>query len=99
MVVTAVFSEPVTGMGAGSLSVAGPATGASIAGVKLMPGTTTYYHAVVNLPAAYWGTVSVSFTVSGHCLPAACGLVQVLGDLLVRSSLSCPYLVSLDSSP
>lgn len=64
VVVVAVFSEPVTGMSASSFTVTGPATGASIAGVKLVQGTSTYYHAVVNLPASYWGNVQVSLSVS-----------------------------------
>ena len=62
--VVAVFSEPVIGVAAASFTVAGPATGASVAGVKLVPGTTTYYHAVVNLPASYWGPVRVTLIVS-----------------------------------
>ena len=62
--VVAVFSEPVTGVAASSFSVSGPATGASVAGVKLVQGTSTYYHAVVNLPASYYGSVQVALSVS-----------------------------------
>lgn len=61
--VVAVFSEPVTGVDARSFSLTGPATGATVAGVKLVPGTSTYYHAVVNLPASYYGRVQVNFVV------------------------------------
>ena len=73
--VVAVFSEPVTGVGADSFTVVGPATGASVAGVKLVQGTTSYYHAVVNLPASYYGRVQVTMTVSGTCLWNCCAIV------------------------
>ncbi len=43
--------------------VSGPAT-ASVAALKLLRGTSSYYHLLVNLPADYTGSVSIIFTVS-----------------------------------
>ena len=54
-----VFSEPVQGLTAASFAVSGPASGASVTGVKLLRGTSSYYHAAISLPAAYYGQVTV----------------------------------------
>ena len=58
-----VFSEPVTALTAASFSVSGPPSGAAVTGVKLLRGTSTYYHAAVSLPAAYYGQVTVALAV------------------------------------
>lgn len=64
-----VFSEPVTGLTAASFSVSGP-SGATVSGLKLLRGTNTYYHFVVNLPGTYYDSVTVSLSVS----PSPAGL-------------------------
>lgn len=63
VVLALVFSEPVTGLAPTSFSVSGP-SGATISGLKLFRGTTTFYHLVVNLPGTYYDSVTVSLAVS-----------------------------------
>ena len=63
VILVLVFSEPVTGLTAGSFSVSGP-SGATVSGLKLLRGTNTYYHFVVNLPGIYYDSVTVSLSVS-----------------------------------
>lgn len=45
-----------------NLQISGPAS-ATVAGLKLLRGTVSYYQAVVQLPANFWGQATVSFTV------------------------------------
>ena len=68
VVVLLVFSESVQGLAAASFAVSGPASGASVTGVKLLRGTSSYYHAAISLPSAYYGQVTVSLKVclTGH---------------------------------
>ena len=63
VVVLVVFSEPVTSLTAAAFTVTGPASGAQVSGVKLLRGTSTYYHAAVSLPPSYYGQVQVSLAV------------------------------------
>lgn len=72
VVLALVFSEPVTGLTANSFSISGP-SGATISGLKLLRGTNTYYHLVVNLPGTYYDSVTVSLSVRG-AVPFACAL-------------------------
>ena len=66
VVVDLVFSEPVQGLTAASFAVSGPASGASVTGVKLVRGTATYYHAAISLPTSYYGLVTVSLKVGSE---------------------------------
>ncbi|KAK9817300.1 hypothetical protein WJX72_012366 [[Myrmecia] bisecta] len=68
VVLLAVFSKPITGLTTASFTVTGPASGA-VALLKPVRGTHSYYHIVINLPAAYYGPVTVSLT--GQVLDAA----------------------------
>lgn len=70
VVLALVFSEPVTGLTASSFSISGP-SGATISGLKLLRGTNTFYHLVVQLPGTYYDGVTVSLTVCGFG-PIAC---------------------------
>ncbi|EIE20927.1 hypothetical protein COCSUDRAFT_54280 [Coccomyxa subellipsoidea C-169] len=56
-----VWAEPITGLATSQFKVSGPAT-ASVAALKLLRGTSSYYHLLVNLPADYTGSVSITFT-------------------------------------
>ena len=58
-----VWAEPVTGLAASQFKVSGPPS-ASVGALKLLRGTSSYYHLLVNLPADYTGPVSIAFTVS-----------------------------------
>ena len=62
VVVVAVFSEPVAGLAPSQFAVSGPA-GAAVTALKLLHGTTSYYHLLVNVPGAYSGQVTLSYTV------------------------------------
>ena len=65
VVLLLVWSEPVTGLTPNSFSVSGPSvTGSIISGLKLLRGTTTYYHLTVNLPGNYYDGITVSMKVS-----------------------------------
>jgi hypothetical protein len=66
VVLVLVFSEPVTGLALAQLSIAGPA-GASLSALKLLHGTLSYYHVLLDVPASYSGPVSISFTVRKRC--------------------------------
>ncbi|BDA42482.1 probable extracellular serine proteinase at N-terminal half [Coccomyxa sp. Obi] len=56
-----VWSEPITGLETSQFTVTGPAS-ASVVALKLLRGTSSYYHLLLNLPSAYIGSVSVTFT-------------------------------------
>ena len=75
VVLLLVFSEPVSGLSPKSFSVSGP-SGATIQGLKLLRGTTTYYHFTVSLPGDYFDAVTVSLRVRAHllhaCVPSLC---------------------------
>lgn len=62
-VLVLVFSEPVTGLSAAQLKVSGPPT-ASVTALKLLQGTSSYYHVLVVIATAYTGQVMVTFSVS-----------------------------------
>lgn len=76
VVIVAVFSEPVLGLAPSQFAVAGPA-GAAVTALKLLHGTASYYHLLLQLPGAYAGQVTLSYVVSippGPCAhAAACG--------------------------
>lgn len=57
-----VWAEPVAGLATSQFKVSGPST-ASVGALKLLRGTSSYYHLLVNLPADYTGAVSIAFTV------------------------------------
>lgn len=57
------FSEPVQGLDAGGIAVS---PGATVAGLKKIRGTETYYQMFVSLPPTYYGTVQVAITVREH---------------------------------
>ena len=57
------FSEPVEGLDAGGIAVS-PA--ASMAGLKKVRGTETYYQVFVSLPPTYYGPVQVAITVGDY---------------------------------
>lgn len=57
-----VFTEPITGLATSHFKVTGPAT-STVTALKLLRGTSSYYHLLVQLPAGYLGTVTVSFVV------------------------------------
>ena len=67
VVVVLAFSEPITGLRAESLKIVGP-SGANISGLKLIRGTNTFYHFVVNLPGIYYDTVTVNLEVNACCI-------------------------------
>ena len=64
-----VFSEPIVGLVATQLKVSGP-TSTSVTGLKLLQGTSSYYHALVVIAATYTGQVTVTFSVSLEDLSA-----------------------------
>ena len=57
------FSEPILGLVATQFKVSGP-TSTSVTGLKLLQGTSSYYHALVVIAATYTGQVTVTFSVS-----------------------------------
>lgn len=54
------FSEPVQGLDAGGIAVSPAAT---VAGLKKIRGTETYYQVLVSLQPTYYGPVQVAITV------------------------------------
>ncbi|KAK9835176.1 hypothetical protein WJX81_003674 [Elliptochloris bilobata] len=58
-VAVAVFSEPVTGLSAASFRIDGPPA-ATVTALKLLRGTSSYYHVLLTLPAAYYGSVTLN---------------------------------------
>ena len=67
-VLVLVFSEPIVGLVATQFKVSGP-TSTSVTGLKLLQGTSSYYHAIVVIAATYTGQVTVAFSVSPEDLP------------------------------
>jgi hypothetical protein len=63
-VLVVVFAEPVSGLSANQFKVTGPNT-SSITALKLLQGTSSYYHLLLQLPSDYTGIVTVTYTV-GH---------------------------------
>ena len=63
-----VFSEPIVGLVATQFKVSGP-TSTSVTGLKLLQGTSSYYHALVVIAASYTGQVTVTFSVSLRTFP------------------------------
>lgn len=57
------FSEPVAGLAPSSFTITGPPA-ATVKAVKLLPGTRTFYHVYLLLPADHYGPVTITFTVS-----------------------------------
>lgn len=62
-VVILVFSEPVAGLAATQVQVSGPPN-ASVTALKLLQGTSSYYHLLIFMTASYTGKVTVTFSVS-----------------------------------
>ena len=77
-----VFSEPIVGLVATQFKVSGP-TSTSVTGLKLLQGTSSYYHALVVIAASYTGQVTVTFSVSPEDLPT-----NFLGQLQEPQSAS-----------
>ena len=61
-VAVAVFSEPITGLSTASFKIDGPPT-ATVSALKLLRGTSSYYHILLALPPAYFGPVTLSLMV------------------------------------
>lgn len=68
VVAVAVFSEPVTGLSPASFKLAGP-NGAAVTALKLLRGTSSYYHALLALPPSYYGPVTLSLAASWPSCP------------------------------
>ena len=61
-VAVAVFSEPITGLSTASFKIDGPPM-ATVSALKLLRGTSSYYHILLALPPAYYGPVTLSLMV------------------------------------
>ena len=71
-VLISVFSEPVTGLDASQFKISGPPSATATA-LKLLQGTSSYYHLLIVISASYTGEVSVAFSVSClYCNRHAC---------------------------
>ena len=62
-VVILVFSEPVAGLTATQVKVTGPPS-ASVSAMKLLQGTSSYYHLLISMADSYTGQVNVAIIVS-----------------------------------
>lgn len=62
-VVVLVFSEPVAGLTANHIKVTGPSS-ASVSGLQLLQGTSSYYHLLISVADSYIGQVNVAVIVS-----------------------------------
>ena len=69
-VVVLVFSEPVAGLTATQVKVTGPPN-ASVSAMKLLQGTSSYYHLLISMADSYIGQVNVAIIVSppSPCCP------------------------------
>lgn len=74
-----VWSEPITGLAASQFKIMGPAS-ASVGALKLLRGTSSYYHLLLQLPGDYTGPVSVTFTVSSSQVPLPRALLTHCAD-------------------
>jgi hypothetical protein len=67
-----VFSEPVMGLDASQFQISGPQSAPPTV-LKLLQGTSSYYHLLIVISASYTGEVNVAFSVSClHCNRRAC---------------------------
>ena len=67
-----VFSEPVTGLDASQFQISGPQSAPPTV-LKLLQGTSSYYHLLIVISASYTGEVIVAFSVSWlYCNRRAC---------------------------
>ncbi len=64
-VVVLVFSEPVAGLAANQVKVTGPPK-VSVSALKLLQGTSTYYHLLISMADSYIGQVNVALIVSPY---------------------------------
>lgn len=102
VVVVLAFSEPVTGLRAESLEIAGP-SGATISGLKLLRGTNTFYHFVVNLPGIYYDIVTVNLEVNSLCIATSHArpvtLFRINLRMLLWASLSTSLAATWECDP
>ena len=86
-VVVLVFSEPVAGLTANQFKVTGPSS-ASVSALKLLQGTSTYYHLLISVADDYIGKVNVAIIVS--LSPPSRHLTVLLKDICSAFGLDLP---------